>query len=256
MKSHGENLSSDYLRWEIERVTFWLYLHQSLSCACTFAVSHAHALVYMYVMVMQAHTNNAQGSDWKHWSQKVILLSEMIKPYMWFCWCFDDLYCSHFGELFFWTQISVLPHAVIHLSTCISSCGNTRFRVYSRMWIHIKTCIPGVPRMFCPAEIHISATWGNTCSVAWIVEAWNLLFYNAHASNFAQVPYSSISYTKLPRPHFNTKMVAASGLARASPDEWIAHPEPGQIEDKNEECLKEKVKMMEIWEKWNHEVIK
>ena len=36
-------------------------------------------------------------------------------------------------ELFFWTWFSVLPHAVIHLSACISARGNSHIRVYFRM---------------------------------------------------------------------------------------------------------------------------
>ena len=38
------------------------------------------------------------------------------------------------SQLFFWTWLSVLPHAVLHLSACISACGNSHFRVYFRMW--------------------------------------------------------------------------------------------------------------------------
>ena len=77
-------------------------------------------------------------------------------------------------ELFFWTWFSVLPHAVIHLSACISARGNSHIRVYFRMRKSAKkTCIPAhfSPRKFTNplvnwhAEIHLPArisACGNT----------------------------------------------------------------------------------------------
>ena len=65
---------------------------------------------------------------------------------------------------FFWTWFSVLPHAVIHLSACISARGNSHIRVYFRMR---KSATKRVfPHVF-PAEIHKCAcklTCGNSLS--------------------------------------------------------------------------------------------
>ena len=67
-------------------------------------------------------------------------------------------------ELFFWTWFSVLPHAVIHLSACISARGNSHIRVYFRMRKSAKKRV--FPHVF-PREIHKSAckpTCGNSLS--------------------------------------------------------------------------------------------
>ena len=63
------------------------------------------------------------------------------------------------NELFFWTWFSVLPHAVIHLSACISARGNSHIRVYFRMRKYTRIC--EFPRAEIHAERCITAC-GNT----------------------------------------------------------------------------------------------